>query len=112
MPPQTSVETCRSMLRNLLAERFHMVTGVETRDVYRYFVKRAKSGVKLKSVDEPPAGHQARNSTIVDGQIRFTFDAASMRTIVAFVGSYVLLNTVKRLRISIADIVDETGLAG
>lgn len=71
MPPKTSVDTCRDMLRNLLAERFHMVTGVENRDVYRYFVKVAKSGVKLKSVDEPPAGHQARNSTITDGQNTF-----------------------------------------
>jgi uncharacterized protein (TIGR03435 family) len=100
------------MLRNLLAERFQMVTAVETRDVYRYFVKVAKSGVRLKSVDEPPTGHQTRNTAITDGQIHFTFDAAPMRSIIAAVGSYVILNARKQLRISIADIVDETGLAG
>lgn len=35
-----------------------------------------------------------------------------MRPIIASVGSYIILNARKRLSISIADIVDETGLAG
>src|SRR5262249_12013532 len=33
MPPNTSTDTCRQMLRSLLGERFHLVTAVETRDL-------------------------------------------------------------------------------
>lgn len=112
MPLNTPVDTCRAMLRNLLADRFRMVTGVENRDVYRYFVRVAKSGLKLKSVDEPPAGHQTHTSTVTDGRVRIEFDAAPMRSILLYVGNQVVLNAPKRSPISIADLVDETGLTG
>ena len=49
VPAATTLTTANIMLRNLLAERFHLVIRNETRPVPRYVLTVGKSGSKLKS---------------------------------------------------------------
>lgn len=84
IPPNTSADTCREMLRNLLAERFHLVADVETRELPRYFVKVAKSGLKLKPVDGPPANLNAAIDRGLENDFtRWTFHGAPASSIQA-----------------------------
>ena len=48
MPPETTKEQFRSMLQNLLAERFKMTVHRETRELPMYALVVAKSGLKMK----------------------------------------------------------------
>jgi uncharacterized protein (TIGR03435 family) len=47
MPADTTIEQFRSMLQNLLSERFHMTVHHETRELPGYELTLAKSGSKL-----------------------------------------------------------------
>jgi uncharacterized protein (TIGR03435 family) len=123
IPPNTSVDTCRLMLQTFLAERFHMVTGVETREVARYYLKVAKSGLKLKSVDGPPTSPNADyNLDVKDGNVRYIYRGAPMSRILISIRAHAELDARGRsLRdtgvvndpsFRIAAVVDETGLSG
>ncbi len=48
VPPAATLEQFRAMLRNLLAERFHLRTHTETRDFPGYELQIAREGFKLK----------------------------------------------------------------
>jgi uncharacterized protein (TIGR03435 family) len=54
MPPTTTKEQFQSMLRNLLAERFHLRVHHETRNFPGYDLVVAKGGPKLKEVTPDP----------------------------------------------------------
>lgn len=112
MPPNTSVETCRQMLKSLLAERFHMVTAVETHDMPIYFLKVAKGGLKLKSVEGPPADLRASVTLKSEsGRSHYVFRAAPMSRLFTSVGAGVAYGS--RIGLWETDRVeDETGLKG
>ena len=64
LPPGTSKEQFRLMLRNLLIERFHLQAHIESRDFPAYALVVAKSGAKLKPAAhpaEPVPGHWRRD---------------------------------------------------
>ncbi len=115
VPPNTSVAECRQMLRNFLAERFHMVLGVETRDVARYYLKVAKSGLKLKAVTGPPADLNASSKyEIRNSVVHRTYRAAPMSKILNSLRSN---TSVEAFALSfrltgVNGLVDETGLTG
>lgn len=123
IPPNTSIEICRQMFRNMLAERFHLVTAVETREVPRYYVKVAKSGLKLKPVDGPPDDPDAAFSlSVKDSVARYVFRGAPMsRIFIAVSAAAVMEARAQSLKIArvvndpsirIAEVIDETGLTG
>lgn len=123
IPPNTSARLCRKMLQNLLAERFHTVVGVEIREVPRYFVKVAKSGLKLKPVEDPPDDPNASyRFDVKNGNVRYVYHGASMSRILNTIGAHAFLEARARgLRFAgnvsdpdfrIAGVVDETGLTG
>jgi uncharacterized protein (TIGR03435 family) len=55
MPPGTTKEELRAMLRNLLMERFHLAFHRETRNFPGYELVVAKGGAKLKESTPAPA---------------------------------------------------------
>jgi len=126
IPPNTSVGTCRKMLQNFLAERFHMVTAVEIRDVQRYHLKVAKSGLKLKPVDDPPTDPNANFSlSVKDGLELVSFRGAPMSRVLTTISANAILDARARsLRIAgvvndpsfhlagVNSVIDETGLRG
>jgi uncharacterized protein (TIGR03435 family) len=56
MPADTTAEQFRTMLQNLLAERFHMTVHHETRDLPGYALTLAKGGSKLAASPVAEAG--------------------------------------------------------
>ena len=56
MPPKTTKEQFRTMLQNLLTERFKITLHRETRELPMYALTVAKNGPKLKESTEAPAG--------------------------------------------------------
>lgn len=58
LPPRTTQEECRLMLRNLLNERFQMRLHTETKSFRVYYLVLGKNGPKLKPLEKPlaPAG--------------------------------------------------------
>jgi uncharacterized protein (TIGR03435 family) len=112
IPPNTSRESCRAMLRNLLAERLHLVTNVEPGEITTYALKVAKSGLKLKPVKGPPPDLLASAGlNVVNGHMQWTFrsaPAASVNIAVsALVSMMALFKAVDR-----GEVKDETGLTG
>jgi uncharacterized protein (TIGR03435 family) len=120
VPPNTTAGTCREMLRNLLAERFNLVTVIATREVAHYSAKVAKSGFKLKPVEGPPADLRASvTPKAKDGIIHYTYRAAPIARILDAISVQAILEAqVSGLvndpayRISTNSFVDETGLTG
>lgn len=116
IPPGTTLRTCRKMLQNLLAERYHMVTGFEIQEVSRYYVKVAKSGLKLKPVAPPVDANPDYRFSVENGLQRYEFRGASASRVFSTVRAATLLNglAVDPLNsdIRIAEVVDETGLTG
>jgi uncharacterized protein (TIGR03435 family) len=119
IPPNTDARTCRAMLRNLLAERFHLVVALEPRDVGRYHLKVDKSGFKMKSADGPPPDPNTDFSSQLQGlTYRETFRGASIASVI-----YILENpamsdarargyTTSSSFSFAAGLVDDTGLTG
>jgi uncharacterized protein (TIGR03435 family) len=121
IPPNTRAGVCREMLRNLLADRFHLVTAFETRGLTHIYVKVAKSGLKLKPAE--PAVDQAKArtmSTPVPGEVRHTYRGASMSLIVGDISMSIsmearvngLIDDPGYRVVSGTGVVDETGLTG
>jgi uncharacterized protein (TIGR03435 family) len=112
MPPNSDVAGCREMLRNLLAERFHMVTALKTVDVPTYFLKVAKGGLKLKTVDGPPADLRASSSVKTEnGRSHWTFRGAPMSRVMLPVRADIAIAA--RAGVFETDrVIDETGLTG
>jgi uncharacterized protein (TIGR03435 family) len=54
MPPETTKPQFRTMLQNLLAERFKVAIHRETKDMQKYSLTVAKNGPKLKEAAEAP----------------------------------------------------------
>jgi uncharacterized protein (TIGR03435 family) len=111
IPPDTTRRSCRKMLQNLLAERFHMVTGVETREVFRYYVKVAKPGLKLKSVAPPAEPNAGYTLNIQNGVQHFVLRGAPASRVFSVVRAATLLNALSD-QPRIAAVIDETGLTG
>lgn len=126
IPADTNVEMCNQMLQNLLAERFHLVADVETRNVEYYYVKVAKSGLKLKPVSGPPTDPNAAVTiTVNNGLSRFIFRGAPADRVFNSVRGIALSNSrvlsfdangyssiTNGRSYPVAGVVDETGLTG
>ncbi|HTA44863.1 MAG TPA: TIGR03435 family protein [Bryobacteraceae bacterium] len=55
LPPDTTVDNFKLMVRNLLAERFHLALHRETKEVSGYVLTIARNGPKIReSKDSPP----------------------------------------------------------
>jgi uncharacterized protein (TIGR03435 family) len=54
LPPETTQEQCRAMLRNLFAERFKITLHRETKQLQMYSLTVAKGGPKMKASAEIP----------------------------------------------------------
>ena len=67
LPAATTPEQFRSMLRNLLAERFQLKAHRETRELAGYALVVAKNGPKVKPSVEPPA---KADDGVPDSQLR------------------------------------------
>jgi uncharacterized protein (TIGR03435 family) len=72
--PGATPDELNAMLRNLLAERFHLKTHTETRTADSYELSLAKSGHKLKENDELP-----KDLTRDDIQARLSSTLASVK---------------------------------
>lgn len=121
IPPNTTTGACHQMIRNLLAERFHLATGFETREVARFYVKVAKSGLKLKRVDESAVDPSARvKRNTVAGMMHYTYNAAPIDQIITMIRTYAILEAqlnglINDPSFRIASgggVVDDTGLTG
>ncbi len=121
IPPNTHAGACRAMLRNLLAERFHLVTDFETRELTHFYLKVAKSGPKLKPADPPaPDVRPATMSTPVPGEVRFTFRSATISDIIPSISVNLILeaqvnglvNDPSYRLVSGGGVIDDTGLTG
>ena len=111
IPPNTNLETCRQMLKSLLADRFHLVTAIETRGLQRYFLTASKSGPKLKPAREAnPDPKAAVRMTSDNLGAHFTFRGASMHQVFLAVMAATAME--RFYRPHVADIIDETGLTG
>jgi uncharacterized protein (TIGR03435 family) len=120
IPPNTTVRTCRQMLQNLLAARFHMVTDVETREVARYHLRVSNSVLKLKPVNGPPSDPKTDVHAESGG---FLFRGAPIARVAVAIEAVALLDararsfrdtgSVNSFRIAMVNsVVDETGLTG
>lgn len=126
IPPGVTARACRKMLQTLLAERFHLATAIEIRDVVRYHLKIAKSGLKLKSAQapstDPNAGHrfEVKNSVVTH-----TFHGSPMSRVLRIVETEAFMDARARslrdtgsvrdpgyMFASVGGVVDETGLTG
>lgn len=125
IPPNTTVRTCRQMLQKLLTERFHLKTDVETRQVARYYLKVAKSGLKMKPVNPPADASASYSFDVKDGNVRYVYRGAPMSRILISIRGHAALNARARglqatgsvndpsFRLAAVDsVVDETGLTG
>jgi len=118
VPADTTSGTCHKMLQNLLAERFHMVTGVEIREVPRYYLKVSKSGLKLKPAGSPADPDGGYSSSVKDGLFHLTFRSApAFRVLTAIRALAELYARARNFApgssgFRIAGVVDETGLTG
>lgn len=79
MPPETTKEQFRTMLQNLLAERFKMTVHRETKELPMYSLVVAKNGPKMKeSVETPDQKPPDENAPPVaippPGQMKFDSD--------------------------------------
>jgi len=54
MPPETTKEQFRSMLQNLLAERFKLTIHRETKELPMYSLAVARNGPKMKESEPVP----------------------------------------------------------
>jgi uncharacterized protein (TIGR03435 family) len=112
IPPNTSIETCREMFRNLLAERIHLVTDVNPGEITTYILKVAKSGLKMKAVEGPPPALIASvKSASVNGHLQTTFRAAPASRIRTGVSALASLLAIYKT-LDRGEVQDETGLTG
>ncbi len=119
IPPNTTAGKCREMLRNLLADRFHLVTSIETVPVGRYYLRVAKSGLKLKAVENPPADpNKVFDSWIADSIVHYAYRGAPLSRMLDVI--QIVVNDDARARGLRDDpkvrfaphVIDETGLTG
>ena len=95
----TTKDEVRAMLRNLLAERFHMVVHRETRELPAYVLTIAKGGPRLAAASDPDGGGGSIN--LDRGNPRWQATNTSMRDLAIHLS----------LRLD-RPVFDETGLSG
>jgi uncharacterized protein (TIGR03435 family) len=71
MPPETSKETARLMLRSLLADRFQLKFHREQKEFAVYALMTAKGGSKLHEVEKPTQFAYGIKAGRTDGNLRF-----------------------------------------
>ncbi len=108
VPPNTSKDTCRAMLRKLLAERLHLVTDVEFGEVPTYVLKVADSGLKLKPAQAPLPNSETGD---VKSPGRWTFRSAPLERVRVAVSSLIEVLAAYRT-LAKGEVKDETGLTG
>jgi uncharacterized protein (TIGR03435 family) len=112
LPPKTSAAACRQMLQSLLAKRFHMIIAVQNVEMPSYFLKVAKSGLKWKSVEGPPADPSASSSRKMENSLsHWVFRSAPMSRVLVPIQTDIVIGF--RNGIYGTDrLIDETGLTG
>jgi len=75
MPPDTTPEQFRAMLRSLLADRFKLAVHKETRDLPFYSLVVSKSGLKIKESAAAPAAVPGAPALPPGGRNSDKFDA-------------------------------------
>jgi len=112
IPSGTTLASCRQMLQKLLSERFHLITNVEPGEITAYFLKVAKSGLKLKPTNGPPpdrfaSADSAREST----HWTITYRTAPFERV--YTSLALLVNdAARRGKLARGNLIDETGLTG
>jgi uncharacterized protein (TIGR03435 family) len=96
MPTESTPEELASMLRNLLADRFKLVTHRETRELPMYSLAVAKNGLKMNESSELTTTVRTISSS---GRVRITAQKATMQDL----ANYLNLQLDRPVR-------DETGL--
>ena len=132
MPPDTSQEQFRLMLRSLLSERFHLKQHGDTKLFPTYDLFIAKAGTKLKESAQPPNTEEqgVRNGFKMNregmlvlpgpGSIviylndaeRMACSACSMEKFVAMLGGFVNMSRDASAGSAVPVISDKTGLNG
>jgi uncharacterized protein (TIGR03435 family) len=88
MPQGTAKEEFHAMMRNLLTERFHMKTHMETKAFPAYELMVAKTGPKLKeSPDKPDARPMLRSTMSTGGDgvlVRLTAEQVTMTDVARY----------------------------
>ena len=102
-----SEETCRLMLRTLLADRFHVATHEEDRTVDAYALVVAKGGPELTPVTDPNAPPNGPGFTM-DGQPNQIYSADLKGWSMEQLASALSMNIVGLGR----PVIDRTGLKG
>ncbi len=107
LPPADGMEAKRRMVQALLADRFQLTLGYQTKDLPVYALVVAKGGPKLPKTNEPdgiagPSGRMGPGSMMrMTGRGEIAFERASMPTLAQFLAQQ-LGRTV----------LDKTGLSG
>lgn len=114
LPPGTSREQLRQMLRTLIAERFHATLHHETRTTTGYELTVSRRGAKLTLADPnapplPPPGRYAAVRTEA-GTTRLTFHAFSVPSLAGVLG--MPLGGLAGNRVAAAPVADHTSLTG
>jgi uncharacterized protein (TIGR03435 family) len=137
LPEGTTKEQFRDMMKDLLAERFHLKLHVESKEFPAYEMIVAKSGPKMKESVDPSVGHEVSTQTasraavqerVVSGEAGGGFpelppDRPGLSTTFSNSGGFTLVRTRARqqtmagfaARLQAPDgrhIVDRTGLTG
>ena len=110
VPPGSTRVQCQAMLRNLLAERFHLKARRETKELPTYSLVVAKNGPKLKPhVEAPPPADAEGNPVMLqnygmasaNGKSRFRIDNQGIAGLVSQLSGQLG-----------APVEDDTGLMG
>jgi len=115
--PAATDDQIRLMFRTLLADRFHMVSHLETRETDGYALAVAKGGPKIKAAKPedppPPLPEWARTADIAgfEGKIAATLPTSGVAAITARrVSLFQFCETLQRLLETM--VWDQTGLTG
>ena len=105
LPPEQRSERSRQMLQSLLADRFKLKLGHETKELSVYFLSVAKNGPKFHESAVPnqqgPAGSPPRRGIMMNGRGQLTMSDAKLDMF-----ANVLSHQLGRI------VLDKTGLTG
>jgi len=80
MPPRTTRDQRLQMLRNLLVERFHLITHSETRELPVYSLVVTRQGIKVQESSQPES---TLRTVATNGRVTITAQGATMQELAA-----------------------------